>query len=186
VKPTAKRKRGTSRQSAFLAAFSITGRVAHAAKACKIEREMHYRWIKEDPAYPALFADAKAKAVQCWEDEAVRRANDGVFEPNTYKGDFVYPITGYRLNEETGKPDYNLPIYGKKPLGVMKSSDRLLEFLLRGAKPETYREARTVELTGAGGGPIALQLVERLNAGRQRIAKTAPTNDAPKPDESSS
>src|ERR1019366_8190200 len=116
-----------------------------------------------------LFAKAKAKAVKAWEDEAVRRANEGVFEPNVYQGAFVYPVKGYGVNPETGLQDAQRPIYGKKPLGMMKLSDRLLEFLLRGAKPETYREARTVELTGAGGGPI--EIVERLNAARKRVAK---------------
>ena len=44
---------------------------------------------------------------------------------------------------------------------MMKLSDRLLEFLLRGNKQETYRDRGTVELTGKDGGPI--EIVERLN-----------------------
>ncbi len=175
-----KKRRGLSRQSAFLAAFAISGRVGQAAKAARIERTIHYRWLKEDPAYPALFAEARAKAVDAWEDECIRRANEGVFEPNTHQGAFVYPIKGYEVDPETGLPMLSRPIYGKKPLGVMKLSDRLLEFLLKGAKPETYRDRGTVELTGAGGGPI--EIVERLNAARSRLAKLSPTNDA-KPDE---
>lgn len=172
-----KKRKGTSRQSAFLAAFSVSGRVAHAAKASRQERDLHYRWMKDDPAYPALFAEAKARAVTAWEDEAVRRATEGVFEPNTYQGEFVYPVKGYEVDPETGKFRENclgnrIPIYGKKPLGMMKLSDRLLEFLLRGNKQETYRDRGTVELTGKDGGPI--EIVERLNAGRQRIAKAAP------------
>ena len=150
--------------------------MAHAAKACKIERDMHYRWMANDPEYPALFADAKAKAAQSWEDEAVRRATEGVFEPNTFKGEFVYPIVGYEVDKVTGEDRISsmgdrIPIYGKRPLGVMKLSDKLLEFLLRGNKPETYREARTVEISGPGGGPI--EIVERLNAARKRMAKPA-------------
>ena len=183
LKPV-KKRRGTSRQSAFLAAFGVSGRVSKAAKACKIERNMHYRWMADDPAYPALFADAKARAVQAWEDEAVRRANEGVFEPTTHQGAFVYPVKGFAKNPETGLPDPDRPIYGKTPYGVMKASDRLLEFLLRGAKPETYREQRSVEITGAGGGPISLQLVERLNAARKRLAKTlddSKPTDEPEP-----
>ena len=52
--------------------------------------------MEDDPAYPALFAEAKARAVTAWEDEAVRRATEGVFEPNTYQGEFVYPVKGWR------------------------------------------------------------------------------------------
>src|ERR1017187_220053 len=176
-----KKRRGVSRQSAFLAAFGISGRVSKAAKASGQERDLHYRWLKEDPDYPALFAEAKARAVQAWEDEAVKRATEGVFEANSHQGAFVYPIKGFHKNPETGLPDPDRPIYGKTPYGVTKLSDRLLEFLLRGAKPETYREQRTVEITGAGGGPI--EIVERLNAARKRLAKgndaseTKPTDE---------
>jgi hypothetical protein len=167
------KKNRVSRKAAFLAAFSITGRLANAARAAKIERDMHYRWMQNDPDYPEAFAAAKAKAAQSWEDEAIRRAVEGVYEPNIHKGEFVYPLLGYakKVDPETGesKTDFDQPIFGKKPLGVMKHSDRLLEFLLRGNKPDTYRERGSVEVTGAGGGPI--EIVERLNAGRKRLAK---------------
>lgn len=137
---------------------------------------MHYRWMKEDPAYPALFAEAKAKAIQSWEDEAITRANEGVFEPFQYQGQFVFPIKGYEKDPETGLPDKHKPIFGKVPYGVMKKSDRLLEFLLRGGKPDVYRDRGQVEVTGAGGGPI--EIVERLTAARQRLAKKPkPTDD---------
>jgi len=155
--------------------------MAHAARACKIERDMHYRWMANDPEYPALFAEAKRKAGQSWEDEAVRRATEGVFEPNTHQGSFVYPIVGYMVDPKTGKYLENaigglFPIYGKKPLGVMKLSDRLLEFLLKGNKPEVYRDRGTVEITGAGGGPI--EIVERLSAARARMKPVATPNES--------
>jgi hypothetical protein len=175
-----KKRKVSSRRAAFLAAFAVTGQITAAAKAAKIERHVHYLWLETDPDYPALFEKARIEAVQALEDEAVRRATEGVFEPNLYQGQFVYPIKGYELDPETGLPDRGKPIFGKKPLGMMKKSDRLLEFLLRAGKPEKFRDRGTVELTGAGGGPI--EIVERLNAGRKRVA------DASKPkteDESS-
>lgn len=171
-----KKRRGVSRQSAFLAAFALCGRISKAADAAGHERDLHYRWLKDDPDYPALFAEAKARAVDAFEDEAKRRAVEGVFEPTTHQGAFVYPVIGYRRDAK-GRFDPTKPIHSKTPYGVMKLSDRLLEFLLRGAKPETYREARTVEISGPGGGPIALQLVERLNAARKRLAKPEATLD---------
>jgi hypothetical protein len=172
-----KKKRVPNRRAAFLAAYAVCGQITAAAKAAKIERDMHYRWLKEDADYPALFEDARMKAVQALEDEAVRRATEGVFEPNQYQGQFVYPIKGYALNLETNKPDYDRPIFGKKPLGVIKKSDRLLEFLLRAGKPEKFRDRGTVELTGKDGGPI--EIVERLQAGRKRIADASKPKDEP-------
>ncbi len=136
---------------------------------------MHYRWMKEDSAYPALFAEAKAKAVQSWEDEAVRRANEGVFEPTVWQGQFTFPVIGFKRDAE-GRSK-SKPIHSRTPYGVMKLSDRLLEMLLKANKPEVYREPRTVEITGAGGGPI--EIVERLNAARKRVAKPAEPNISP-------
>ena len=132
-----KKRRGVSRQSAFLAAFALCGRISKAADAAGHERDLHYRWLKDDPDYPALFAEAKARAVDAFEDEAKRRAVEGVFEPTTHQGAFVYPVIGYRRDAK-GRFDPTKPIHSKTPYGVMKLSDRLLEFLLRGAKPETY------------------------------------------------
>ena len=126
------------KQAAFLAAFSIAGRVKGAAIAAKIDRTSHYYWTKNDPAYPALFAEAKLKAIDAWQDEMVERAMIGVFEPTTYKGAFVYPVIGYEKDPETTKPDANRPIFSQTPYGIWRKSDRLLEFLLKGAKPEVY------------------------------------------------
>jgi hypothetical protein len=162
------KRRTCTRRAAFLAAYSVCGQITKAAKAARIDRDMHYQWLKGDPEYPALFEDARMKAVQALEDEAVRRATEGVFEPNQYQGQFVYPIKGYEKDPETGRFRKDRPIFGKKPLGVMKKSDRLLEFLLRAGKPEKFRERAAVEVTGADGGP--LEIIERLQAGRKRVA----------------
>lgn len=177
-----------SRKSAFLQAFALCGSITAAAKAAKIERDMHYRWMKEDPQYPELFEDARRRAVDLLEEEAVKRARDGVFEPCTYKGEFVFPFTVVRkplIDPSTGEQEKNAVtgallfreerVYGKIPFGIWKKSDRLLEFLLRAGKPDKFRERSSVEVTGAAGGPI--EIVERLQAGRARIAKTKDVNE---------
>src|ERR1022692_1896646 len=110
-------------QSAFLAALSICGQVKIAARAAGIDRASHYYWKANDPAYPALFAEAKLKAGQELEDEAVERAMVGVFEPITYKGAFVYPVIGHEKDSETNEPDLKRPVYGETPYGIWKKSD---------------------------------------------------------------
>jgi hypothetical protein len=50
----------------------------------------------------------------------------------------LYPVIGYEKDPETKEPDLNKPIHSKTPYGIWKKSDRLLEFLLKGAKPEVY------------------------------------------------
>jgi hypothetical protein len=84
-------------------------------------------------------------AIDAWQDEAVERAITGVFEPTIYKGAFVYPVIGSEKDPETKEPDLNKPIHSKTPYGIWKKSDRLLEFLLKGAMPEVYRDRRNVE-----------------------------------------
>lgn len=178
----AKRKGRVSRQGAFLAAFAECGNLTRAAKSAKIERDMHYRWLKDDPDYPALFDEARVKAADLLEEEARRRAVEGVFEPTTHKGEFVYPFkyvdvpdidekTGaQKTDPETGAVLWRTKrVYSKVPYGVRKYSDRLLEFLIKGHKPERFREKSSVELTGAGGG--AIEIVQQLLEGRKRVAE---------------
>lgn len=125
------KKRGVSKTGAFLAAFRATASVTKAAAAAKIERCLHYRWLKEDRQYAAEFERAKDEAAQTLEDEAVRRAVEGTQRPVFYRG---------------------------KACGVIREySDTLLQFLLKGFRPEKYRERATIEHSGPDGGPIPIE-----------------------------
>lgn len=108
---------------AFLAAYAHTGRLVRAAKAAQCNWRMHYYWLKVDPHYAEKFAEAKQMAGDFLEDEAIRRATEGVTRTIFFKDT---PIA-----EET---DY---------------SDTLLIFLLKGAKPEQYKDRFQVEHKGA-------------------------------------
>lgn len=114
---------------AFLAAYRLTASVTEAAKAAKIDRTLHYRWLKNE-AYAAAFAEAEREAAETLEDEAVRRATAGVLEPVFYQG--------------------------RKVGAVRRYSDGLMQFLLRGFKPHKY--SAKAEITGPGGGPIEAAL----------------------------
>lgn len=153
-------------QRAFLAAYRLTASLTRAAEAARVQRGLHYRWL-EDAEYAAEFERAKEEAAQTLEDEAIRRAHQGVDEPLSYKGQLSYPerrASNVETREEITIVDTSSP-----PVAVRKYSDTLLQFLLKGFRPEKYRDRGSVELTGAGGGPI--ELVERLAAARQRMAQ---------------
>ena len=115
-------------QKRFLDCFAACGNILKASRWAKLNRAAHYHWMRGDPAYPALFAEAEARAARVLEDEAVRRAHDGVREAVWHKG----KIVGYQL----------------------KHSDVLLIFLLKGLKPEKYRERFDHQLTGKDGAPL--------------------------------
>lgn len=150
-----KKKRGLSKQSAFLAAYRLTGSITLAAKAAKVERGLHYRWLEEE-AYQFAFESAKEEAAQGLEDEAIRRAHFGVAEPLVYQGQFQFKLRPAK--DADGNPVMSgtkrvMEPYGA-PLTVQKYSDALMMFLLRGLRPEKYRERISTELSGPAGGPI--------------------------------
>ena len=73
-------------QRRFLACFSGCCNVLKASRAAKVARAQHYKWLAEDPTYPVRFREAMRVAVRTLEDEAVRRAHEGVKKLVTYKG----------------------------------------------------------------------------------------------------
>jgi hypothetical protein len=114
---------------AFLAAYRLTASVTRAAKAARVDRHAHYRHLERSASYKLAFAAAGVEAGQTLEDEAVRRAVEGVVRPVMYHGKPVLiPVNPKQLR---GK---------KKPLLEHEYSDTLLLALLRAKKPAEYRE----------------------------------------------
>lgn len=112
-----------ARQNAFLAVYSETGNLTAAAQAAGVTRRQHYEWA-EDPEYRKAFNDAQEQATDALEAEARRRAYQGVEEP-----------TGW---------------YQGSPGGyVTRYSDTLLIFLLKGMRPDRYKERSQVETVDA-------------------------------------
>ncbi len=115
----------SGKQSAFLTALVIQGgHKTKAAKAAKVSRALVYRWL-EDPTYKLQFDRAIVQAFGVLEDEAIRRAQDGVKRALMYKGRKVGNETYY--------------------------SDALMMMFLR-AGDAKYRAP--TEVTGKDGGPI--------------------------------
>jgi hypothetical protein len=140
--PVLGQKRGVSKKPAFLAAFLKTASVKKAARLAGIDRSIHYTWLGEDADYRVAFDAAREAAAQVLEDEAVRRAHEGTLKPVFFQGERVDVVVEY--------------------------SDALLMFLLKGWRPERYRDR--LEHSGPDGGPIEVELVDRLNAARNRLA----------------
>jgi len=127
--------RGSLRKRrAFLAAYAEYGSIRAAAKAAGMDRSNHYEWMKDVPGYAAAFEEADARSGDALEDEATRRAHEGVLQAEWYQG---------------------------KAVGTKRVfSDGLMMFLLRGKKPNKYRQ--NVELTGANGGPVQSTITVRF------------------------
>lgn len=118
------------KKRAFLAAYAQCGNVSHAARLAGISRETHYEWLTKDSNYAAAFQQADAQAADALELEARRRALEGWEEPVYQKAQLVGTVRRY--------------------------SDTLLIFLLKGARPEKYRERH--EISGDPQRPLALDI----------------------------
>lgn len=113
-------------QVAFLCAYSIYGNTTQSCGFAGVDRTTFYQWMRRDPNFPEAFEAAKEDFADSLEQTAVRLARDGLKRYKFYQGVVIRdPVT-------------NEPYY------EMEFQPRLLEFLLKGARPEKYREQTTV------------------------------------------
>lgn len=122
------------RQADFIEWFSEYASISRAAKKAKIHRSVIYDWLKKEKAFKKLFEDACEAALGSLEDEAVRRAYEGMNKP-VFQG-------------------------GKKVGSVREYSDTLLIVLLKARAPEKYKDRVYNEQSGPDGKPI--QVVNRV------------------------
>lgn len=163
-KPAAKPSRFPSAmQAKFLGAYAEVGNVTAAARLSGVARADHYRWLRT-PAYVPLFEAAHEEAIELLEAEVRRRACRGVAEPVVYQGQFTYEQARNPAGELLFDPETGKPVLTDKPLTVLKYSDNLLMFLLKGERPNKYRDNAKVEITGS-----LDVVVERLQAARKRL-----------------
>jgi hypothetical protein len=114
------------RKRIFLEAYQKNGVLKYACAAANVHRQTYYDWLRDDPTFATAAREAREVAIEALEEEAHRRAIEGVEDPIYYKGEFVAT--------------------------VRKPSDTLMIFLLKANRPEKYRER--VELSGPNGAPL--------------------------------
>jgi hypothetical protein len=177
-------RRLIDKKPAFLKAFIACASLTEAAKAVRIDRSMHYDWLRTDPDYAARFEQARIEAAQTLEDDAVEWARKGIREPLVYQGQFCYEQRkrtictlpdGRDVYEDEltgGDPKADLSgfdIQSRRtviesfgpPLVIHRRSEGLLGRLLKAFMPARYADRGAVEVTGKEGGPIesTLQIV---------------------------
>jgi hypothetical protein len=107
-------------QQRVLDAYRRLGNVTAACAQASVGRRTHHQWMQRDPLYAVDFGEAREEAVDRLEAEARRRAF-GVTRTLYH--------AGREITNEQGQP-----------ATIREYSDTLLIFLLKGAKPEKYRE----------------------------------------------
>lgn len=109
--------------SEFLVQLECTGNVLLSCENVNVPRRTIYNWLNKDPRFKEKFNASYDIGVELLVDEAQRRAFHGTMEPVYHLG----KVVGY----------------------INKYSDRLLEFLIKGQRRETFGDK--TELTGKDG-----------------------------------
>ena len=140
-------------------AYGALPSIKAAAAAAKVDIKDHYRWLKEDPNYRKSWDEVQEQAAQSVEDEAVRRAMEGVKRVVLYRGKPV----------RTGRGRSSRILY------ETTYSDQLLLALLKRFRPQLYRDHVMTEHSGS------VEIIDRLQSARARLIEMS-KNDLSDPD----
>ena len=117
------------KRAEFLAVLRETANVSRACETVNISRQTAYKWREEEKEFARNWDETLEAAADDLEQEARRRAYQGVDKPVFYQG------------IECG--------------AVREYSDTLLIFLLKAHKPDRFRDR--VEHTGKDGNAIQVE-----------------------------
>lgn len=128
------------KKRAFLAAYAKCGIIGTACRLAEINRWTYYHWAEHDADFATAAGRARADAADLLEEEALQRATVG---RGTVKEVWE---NGVLVRREVSE-------------GV---SDTLLIFLLKGAKPEKFRERLDVSTSEPAVKTVAREFYEAL------------------------
>jgi hypothetical protein len=99
----------------FLETLSETGNITKSAELVGVSRIALYKLKDRDEEFAEAWEEARKLAADALEDEAWRRGKEGIQKPLSYQGQLTGDI-------------------------VQEYSDTLLIFLLKGNKPEKFKD----------------------------------------------
>ena len=123
TKKTANWKLTVALRAKFCTALAESGIVSSACRKAEISRTAAYEARNADPVFAEAWDKALEVGIAGLEDEAQRRAFEGVLEP-VFQG-------------------------GAKVGAIRKYSDTLAMFMLKAHKPDRYRERHDLSLSGS-------------------------------------
>ena len=114
--------RRTDWQKKFLDSFRECGLVTEACRVAKVGRTTAYEERQRSEEFALAWADIEEETTEKMEREAIRRGSEGFDKPVFQGGKQVGTITEY--------------------------SDSLLQFMLKGRRPDKYSERHSIEHSG--------------------------------------
>lgn len=141
---------------AFIASLRDSANVRLACDKAGITRTTAYTHRHNDNEFAVLWDEAMDDAADVLEQEARRRAHEGLKRYKFLRDGtpIMHPVTG-------------------EPYVEHEYSDRLLEFLLKGARPEKYRDAPKVSVDIDTGKAKDMSDDERAVEASRLLAKAA-------------
>jgi hypothetical protein len=144
-------------RESFIEALSLGSSVTKAAIQAGLPRQTVYDWRNADLVFRTAWDSALESGTDRLEDEAFRRAHDGVEKPLVSGGKLVKDDDG-------------------NPIRLREHSDTLMCLLLKSRRPEKYRERVSNEHLGPNGGPMEVAVytdADRAKALADFMARTA-------------
>lgn len=163
---------------AFLAALAESGNVRFACEAADVSRATVYALRSADEAFAAEWAQAQEEAADLLELEARRRAYEGLRRVKFDRGrPIMVPAIGadgLAMRNDAGEIEMI-------PYVEHEYSDTLMIFLLKGARPEVYRDRTEVRHSGGidVSGADREQAEKELNEWREQMSKQLSGLNAP-------
>jgi hypothetical protein len=137
-------------RKAFLAVLAQTGCVAAATRAVSKERKMAYHARERCPQFAAQWDAALETFADRIEAEAVRRAVQGVTRYKFYKGKPIlhpelcrcgHTLGDHEVDDACREAGCSCSHFLGQPYQEREYSDALLALLLKGLRPEKYRDS---------------------------------------------
>ena len=147
-------------EQAFLTALAQTGNMSAACRAAQIGRAAVYYMRRTHPEFEEKYQEAYEESLDLLELEARRRAHNGCDEPVIHQG----RLCGIWVDAAGNVVPEGTEGARLIPLTVKKYSDTLLIFLLKGGRPEKFRDNFKVEHSGS------ISIDERRNRVSQLLA----------------
>lgn len=164
---TTQERLSIERRRLFLRAFALRGIVLDGCRAAGVSRGAVEHWRETSEWFDTMYAIAIEEAADRIEGEAFRRAVEGYDEPVIYQG-----MPTVVKDAVTGED---------KQLFVRKYSDALMQTLLKGSRPDKYRDNHKVEHVGGAGGvlvvPAAVDPASWYKTVQEQQAKYAGNNE---------
>lgn len=132
----------------FLEYLSETANITRSARRAGVSRQAAYKEREKSETFRSAWDDAMEQAIDALEEEARRRAYEGVDKPVYQGGELV----GY----------------------MRQYSDTLAIFLLKGRRPEVFGDRIKQEHSGPDGGPI--QTIEVISSRDSNNTGETPKN----------